>query len=169
MSIPPIRGIRRSTRATRGRRRPIRSSAWSPSAARPRMRTPPRSRYAQTASSTAGWSSATTAVRSPVSGITDSGDAAATDLGIPNSNAPDHLSRVSFAAIDRGYNRALFDVLPVPIVVALDESGLVAGANEAFLQLVGLERDEVIGAAQPYPWRTDVGEPPAPVGQTIER
>ena len=76
---------------------------------------------------------------------------------------------MSFAAIDRGYNRALFDVLPVPIVVALDESGLVAGANEAFLQLVGLERDEVIGAAQPYPWRTDVGEPPAPVGQTIER
>jgi PAS domain S-box-containing protein len=76
---------------------------------------------------------------------------------------------VSFAAIDRGYNRALFDVLPVPIVVALDESGRVADANDAFLELVGLERHEVIGSTQPYPWRTDVGEAPAPAGVTFER
>jgi two-component system NtrC family sensor kinase len=76
---------------------------------------------------------------------------------------------VSFAVLDRDYNRALFDLVPVPIVMARDESGVVTGANEAFLALVGLERDEVVGAAQPYPWRTDTVEPPCEPGVTIER
>jgi PAS domain S-box-containing protein len=76
---------------------------------------------------------------------------------------------VSFAVLDRDYNRALFDLVPVPIVMARDESGVITGANEAFLELVGLDRHEVIGAAQPYPWRTDTVEGPGEPGEKIER
>src|SRR6266508_5893526 len=57
-----MRGIPRSISATLGRRCRIWSSAWPPSRARPTTSTPRFSRYAVTASRTAGWSSATTHV-----------------------------------------------------------------------------------------------------------
>jgi two-component system NtrC family sensor kinase len=73
------------------------------------------------------------------------------------------------AALQHDYNRALFNVLPTPICVADPESGEVLDANDAFVSLVRRSRDDVIGATQPYPWRTDPEESPAPAGSVIER
>ena len=68
---------------------------------------------------------------------------------------------------------ALFNTLPIPLLVgARDRSALAA--NQAFLDLVGLEREEVVGALPPFPWwdeaeNADVGFEPGSVVQRIYR
>jgi two-component system NtrC family sensor kinase len=71
--------------------------------------------------------------------------------------------------LEHDYNRALFNAVPTPILVADPGSGEVTDANDAFLVLLQRPREDVIGARQPYPWRTDTGEPPAEAGTVVER
>jgi len=76
---------------------------------------------------------------------------------------------VTQAALQHDYNRALFNALPTPICVADPDTGEVMDVNDAFLTLLQRTRDDVIGATQPYPWRTDPEEQPAEPGSVIER
>jgi two-component system NtrC family sensor kinase len=76
---------------------------------------------------------------------------------------------VAQPTLQHDYNRALFKALPTAICVTDPETGELMDANDAFLELVKLSLDEVIGAKQPYPWRTDPGEPAAEPGTVIER
>jgi two-component system, NtrC family, sensor kinase len=54
----------------------------------------------------------------------------------------------------REYERSLFDAVPVPISVSDRRTGEVVDANPAFLALVGLPAESVVGARAPYPWET---------------
>ena len=71
--------------------------------------------------------------------------------------------------LQHDYNRALFNALPTPICVADPGTGEVVDANAAFLELIKRPREDVIGAKQPYPWRTDTDEQPAEPGTVIVR
>jgi PAS domain S-box-containing protein len=76
---------------------------------------------------------------------------------------------MSQTVLQHDYNRALFNALPTAICVADPETGEVMDANDAFLALVRRPQEDVIGARQPYPWRTDGDEPPAAAETVIER
>jgi two-component system NtrC family sensor kinase len=71
--------------------------------------------------------------------------------------------------LQHDYNRALFNALPTPIFVAEPDTGEVIDVNEAFLALIRLGRDDVIGATQPYPWRADGDATPLQAGAVVER
>ncbi len=79
------------------------------------------------------------------------------------------MSAVISLRQEHDYNRSLFNAVPTAILVSDLETGEVTDANDAFLALIGRSRDEVVGMVHPYPWRTDIDEPPAPVGSVIER
>lgn len=57
--------------------------------------------------------------------------------------------------LNEQYVRALFDAMPVAIVVRDPKSGKVIAANRAFVRLVGLPIDEILGAGVPSPWMAD--------------
>jgi len=71
--------------------------------------------------------------------------------------------------MEHDYNRALFNAVPTPILVADPTTGEVTDANEAFLALLQRPRESVVGVRQPYPWRCDPEEPPADPGTVVER
>jgi PAS domain S-box-containing protein len=79
-------------------------------------------------------------------------------------------ARVTVPARDRvpEYDRTLFHALPVAVFVA-DARGQVLDANRAFLELVQIPLDAVIGATRPYPWRTDADDAPAEPGSVLQR
>jgi PAS domain S-box-containing protein len=58
----------------------------------------------------------------------------------------------------------LFDSLPIPFLVGRESDRHVLAANQAFLDLIGYDLDEVIGVAPPFPWWN--GEGDASVGFT---
>jgi len=47
---------------------------------------------------------------------------------------------------------ALFDSLPIPLLVGRASDRRVIAANRAFVALTGHERDEIVGSAPPFPW-----------------
>ncbi|HET7045601.1 MAG TPA: ATP-binding protein [Gaiellaceae bacterium] len=51
--------------------------------------------------------------------------------------------------------RALLDAIPTPVCCVDADTRAVVSANPAFLELVGLEEHEVLGARRPYPWWSD--------------
>ena len=46
----------------------------------------------------------------------------------------------------------LFDSLPIPFLVGRESDRRVLTANQAFLDLIGYELGEVVGATPPFPW-----------------
>jgi PAS domain S-box-containing protein len=46
----------------------------------------------------------------------------------------------------------LFDSLPIPLLVGRESDRRVLAANQAFLQLIGYELEEIVGATPPFPW-----------------
>jgi PAS domain S-box-containing protein len=47
---------------------------------------------------------------------------------------------------------ALFNSMPIPLTVGTARDRSVVSVNQAFLDLVGFQRDEVVGAKPPFPW-----------------
>jgi PAS domain S-box-containing protein len=52
----------------------------------------------------------------------------------------------------------LFDSLPIPFLVGREDNRSVLAANQAFLDLIGFELDEIIGATPPFPWWSADGD-----------
>jgi PAS domain S-box-containing protein len=50
------------------------------------------------------------------------------------------------------YLRSLLDTIPTPICVVEKDTRRVLSTNRAFLALVGLTEEQVVGALHPYPW-----------------
>jgi signal transduction histidine kinase len=48
-----------------------------------------------------------------------------------------------------------FDSLPIPILLGRESDRRVLTANQAFLDLIGYELGEVVGATPPFPWWTE--------------
>jgi PAS domain S-box-containing protein len=68
------------------------------------------------------------------------------------------------AGLDAGQLVELFDSLPIPFLVGRAADRRVLAANTAFLDLIGYDLDEVLGATPPFPWWT--GEADVNVGFT---
>ncbi len=56
------------------------------------------------------------------------------------------------AVLNERYLYALFNSIPIPLTVAEASSQALMSANQAFLDLVGYELDEIVGLVPPYPW-----------------
>jgi len=56
----------------------------------------------------------------------------------------------------------VFEELPAAAVVIDWPSTVIRSTNRAFLELVGLDRDEIVGERMPYPWWADGQEYPDP-------
>ncbi|MGZ4340186.1 MAG: two-component system sensor histidine kinase NtrB [Gaiellaceae bacterium] len=56
------------------------------------------------------------------------------------------------AVLNERYLYALFNSMPIPLTVGDARDRRVLSANQAFLDLIGFERDEIIGVTPPYPW-----------------
>jgi PAS domain S-box-containing protein len=56
------------------------------------------------------------------------------------------------AVLHERYLYALFNSMPIPLTVGLARDRRVLDVNQAFLDLIGFERDEVVGAVPPFPW-----------------
>ncbi|HEX5448873.1 MAG TPA: PAS domain S-box protein, partial [Gaiellaceae bacterium] len=68
------------------------------------------------------------------------------------------------------YIRALFDAIPAAIVVRDPKTGEAIAANRAFVRLVGLPIDEILGVGVPSPWMADDRRDSMPaVGETSDR
>jgi PAS domain S-box-containing protein len=57
--------------------------------------------------------------------------------------------------LNEQYGKALFDSMPTAITVIDPATHETLAANRAFLELVGLSLEEVVGNVPPYPWWTD--------------
>jgi PAS domain S-box-containing protein len=79
------------------------------------------------------------------------------------------------AVLNERYLYALFNSIPIPLTVADAGSQALISANQAFLELVGYELEEITGLTPPYPWweqdeRAGAGlEPNAIVRQVYRR
>jgi PAS domain S-box-containing protein len=56
------------------------------------------------------------------------------------------------AVLTERYLYALFNSMPIPLTVGDAETRELLAANQAFLDLTGLERSEIIGSMPPFPW-----------------
>ena len=56
------------------------------------------------------------------------------------------------AVLNEQYLYALFNSMPIPLTVGDAETREVLAANQAFLDLTGFGRDEVVGTTPPFPW-----------------
>jgi PAS domain S-box-containing protein len=61
------------------------------------------------------------------------------------------------AVLNERYLYALFNSMPIPLTVGDATTLEVISANQAFLDLIGYELDEIIGVTPPFPW-WDPGE-----------
>ena len=52
----------------------------------------------------------------------------------------------------------LFDSIPIPFLVGRESDRQVLAANQAFLDLIGYDLDEVLGVTPPFPWWNGVGD-----------
>ena len=59
---------------------------------------------------------------------------------------------VTPVGLDTDQLGVLFDSLPFPFLVGRADDRRVLAANRAFLDLIGYELDEVVGATPPFPW-----------------
>jgi PAS domain S-box-containing protein len=67
--------------------------------------------------------------------------------------APTHP--VTPGGLDANQLVELFDSLPIPFLVGRESDRRVLTANQAFLDLIGYELGEVVGATPPFPWWTE--------------
>ena len=65
----------------------------------------------------------------------------------PSSTLP-----VAPAGLDANQLVELFDSLPIPLLVGRESDRRVLAANQAFLDLIGYELDEIVGVTPPFPW-----------------
>ncbi len=56
------------------------------------------------------------------------------------------------AVLNEHYLYALFNSMPIPLTVGLARDRRVLDVNQAFLDLVGYTRDDVVGSVPPFPW-----------------
>jgi len=56
------------------------------------------------------------------------------------------------AVLNQRYLYALFNSLPIPLTVGYAETREVISVNQAFLDLIGYELDEIVGVTPPFPW-----------------
>ncbi len=56
------------------------------------------------------------------------------------------------AVLNERYLYALFNSIPIPLTVAEADGQALISANQAFLDLVGYELEEIAGLTPPYPW-----------------
>jgi PAS domain S-box-containing protein len=56
------------------------------------------------------------------------------------------------AVLNEQYLYALFNALPIPLTVGRADTRAIVDVNQAFLDLTGFERDEILGATPPFPW-----------------
>ena len=56
------------------------------------------------------------------------------------------------AVLNERYLYALFNSMPIPLTVGDASTLEVISANQAFLDLIGYELDEIIGVTPPFPW-----------------
>lgn len=54
--------------------------------------------------------------------------------------------------LNERYLYALFNSMPIPLTVGYAKSRELISANQAFLDLVGYDRDEIVGVQPPFPW-----------------
>ena len=54
--------------------------------------------------------------------------------------------------LNERYLYALFNSMPIPLTVGYAKSRELISANQAFLDLVGFELDELVGVHPPFPW-----------------
>ncbi len=78
------------------------------------------------------------------------------------------------AVLNERYLYALFNSIPIPLTVAEASSQTLISANQAFLDLVGYELDEIVGLVPPYPWseqgeRAPAGPRPGAVVRQVYR
>ncbi|HKU59316.1 MAG TPA: PAS domain-containing protein, partial [Gaiellaceae bacterium] len=103
-----------------------------------------------------------------------------TELVVDGNVAPvEGGSVITFRDVTKQYRReflneqyvhALFDAMPVAIVVRDPKSAEVIAANRAFVRLVGLPIEEIIGVSVPSPWMAHDRQDLMPlVGETSER
>jgi PAS domain S-box-containing protein len=71
---------------------------------------------------------------------------------------------VATGGLDANRLVELFDSLPIPFLVGRESDRSVLTANEAFLDLIGYELDEIVGVTPPFPWWN--GEEDVQVGFT---
>ena len=57
--------------------------------------------------------------------------------------------------LNESYLYALFNSLPIPLIVGTGKSVEVVSANQAFLDLVGFDAEEIADARPPFPWWAD--------------
>jgi PAS domain S-box-containing protein len=78
------------------------------------------------------------------------------------------------AVLNERYLYALFNSIPIPLTVAEAGGQALISANQAFLDLVGYELEEIAGLTPPYPWweqdeRSSVDPCPSPVVRQVYR
>jgi PAS domain S-box-containing protein len=56
------------------------------------------------------------------------------------------------AVLNEQYLYALFNSLPIPLTVGDARTRELLAANQAFLDLIGFENDEIVGTTPPFPW-----------------
>lgn len=56
------------------------------------------------------------------------------------------------SGLDAGQLGDLFDSLPIPLLVGRGRDRRVLAANQAFIDLIGYDLDEILGATPPFPW-----------------
>ncbi len=61
-------------------------------------------------------------------------------------------SSADLALLNERTLRALFDLLPMPLTIGSTQNDELLAANQAFLVLVGLAADEIVGTRPPFPW-----------------
>jgi PAS domain S-box-containing protein len=72
--------------------------------------------------------------------------------------------------LNEQYIRALFDAIPNAIVVRDPTTHRILAVNKAFVRMVGLTLEEIIGVSSPAPWWADGNDDPVLVpGTVIER
>jgi two-component system NtrC family sensor kinase len=79
------------------------------------------------------------------------------------------------AVLNERYLYALFNSMPIPLTVGDADTREIVSANQAFLDLIGYELDEILGVTPPFPWwdpdeaRKQVGFVPGSVVRRVYR
>lgn len=73
--------------------------------------------------------------------------------------------------LNEHYLYALFNSMPIPLTVGSAHSHIILSANQAFLDLVGFDRSEIVNTQPPFPWwdPQEDGETNLGPGSVLER
>jgi PAS domain S-box-containing protein len=75
------------------------------------------------------------------------------------------------AVLNEQYLYALFNSMPIPLTVGYAQTHEFISANQAFLDLIGYTRDEIVGVTPPFPWwdQSEVPEEGFEPGSVVHR